>query len=199
MPSSFICEHTVEYTMTHWIYTALKDEYTDIIPFYFWRSREGNKFSENMIQDRERYKLIAVYPRRPKYIKENIILVKLNETLFESTRKFNEHGIPTFAALPLVNKISKLCYGTDYMIFNLIGSSQDIELQIDLNKLQTNTKEFTLEINAFKRQVNNYTNLFTWKEIVEKLRAIRFDDSNLRQYFFSNNYKPVYFLLGNEL
>jgi len=100
-PISFVNEHTVEYSMVFYITELLNEKFKKVIPFYFWRSREGSKISLETVDLSRKFFLIAVYARRPKLFgHENEIIIKFSDPLFPMADFFKKSRYLNFRCNP---------------------------------------------------------------------------------------------------
>lgn len=119
-PVSFFSEHTAEYILMPQFAKMLGQHYENIVPMYFWTSREGGVFSRESMSGKL-IKVVALYPRRPKIfsIDGDEIHVTFNEILFARAKEYIELGIGVFAGVPLVSNLSSLNFGVRCSWFNL--------------------------------------------------------------------------------
>ena len=96
--TSFISEHTAEYILIPQIVHELEKNFDKVIPLYFWATREGGIMARESLHPYQ-YKVIAVYPRRPKIdeVGAEANLIRLNDLLFDRAKTFGEKGIPVIA------------------------------------------------------------------------------------------------------
>lgn len=85
--SSFISEHTAEYIILPPLINAIEKKYSSVLPLFYWSSREGGSHGRDSLRFNN-YKVIAVYPRRPKVLKVNseTICLTFNDILFDALK-----------------------------------------------------------------------------------------------------------------
>ena len=85
-----------------------------VVPIYFWKTREGNYLSQKCNMEKN-FKVIAMYARRPKVVEpmQNDIEVKINNILFQRAFYLKQYGIPTIAGVPRISTIGELRIGCD--------------------------------------------------------------------------------------
>ena len=107
--TSFMSEHTAEYVLVPNIVRQLSAHFCDIIPMYFWSTREGNRTADEFMSARPA-RILTVFPRRPKVSEtvEERITMKVNQELIGYTRVSLSVMIPVFAGVPLVSSLLAL-------------------------------------------------------------------------------------------
>jgi hypothetical protein len=112
MPSSFMSEHTAEYVLVPDLARQLNARFRAVTPIFFWARREGTALAR--ANPGGSVRLIAAYARRPKteYSGAPDITVKFNELVFEHTWALSQVGVPVFAGVPCVSRLSDLQLNT---------------------------------------------------------------------------------------
>ena len=107
--TSFISEHTAEYILVPDLVRRLMPEFPDIVPLFFWASREGNTTAQWSMEGVP-VRIVTAFPRRPKILpdRSNRILMKLNGQLFNYASESSGRGIPVIAGVPLVTSLPTL-------------------------------------------------------------------------------------------
>lgn len=102
--SSFMSEHTAEYVLVPDLAHQLSSIYSSVVPFYYWRTREGANFG---VHGDVNARFVAVYARRPKVRRPGdvSITVKFNRQLFSHAEQLHHHGIPTLAGVPCISTL----------------------------------------------------------------------------------------------
>lgn len=75
MPS-FVSERTIEFSLIRELEKYKVVGCKSLILFYYWKTREGTKYSKKCFLNRK-LKVIAFYPRRPKPLKDNKDLIEI--------------------------------------------------------------------------------------------------------------------------
>lgn len=202
--TSFISEHTVELTIAPIFKKLLEQEFTSVVPIFPWMTREGGRVSRLIHKD-DRFKIIGLYPRRPKLIengKESIYL-KIGEQIVLGAKAGKTLGIPIIGGLPLVRNLWELGDKPECLWMRLdledTGLSE-YEIKYDgmyipdkmlLNKVLTSTNEI---IEVIQQQAN----VFDLKRALDTFKKVKISSMNIESYSnfaFMGGYKPLYFLL----
>lgn len=187
---SFINEHTAEYYLVPQLNAALSQYFAPVIPFYYWRTREGGLLSRRGYL---KARVVAVYARRPKLDKKfGLIHMKINQPLFDHAHALTDKGIPVFAGIPIAKSIDELSMDMRCRWFHL---SRGWECEIPLNEDQLPKTVGVTELNLkeFPDAVARSAKELSWNEIHEHLKY-QSPEAYYRS-FFRLQYKPVYFLL----
>ena len=107
--SSFISEHTGEYALIPDLRRRLSPRYRNIVPIYFWSSREGNVRMLEKLRPMP-VRLLTAFARRPKVDKRHpgTIYLKVNKELVEYAHASEPLGLPVIAGIPLVSSVFDL-------------------------------------------------------------------------------------------
>ncbi|MDR3596876.1 hypothetical protein [Clostridium sp.] len=195
---SFISEHTTEYFLIPQLCEILGKTNSNIIPIYFWSTREGNNLSLN-IHDNNNLKLFAFFPRRPKLeiSSPNKLLCKINESLFEYSNHALKLGIITIIGIPLISSI--LEYRNHKCLWWLAEETipRDIFISIDKkNKISSASDCLKLLDNNSLSNIYDNSKSFNWKTAIDIMKELR-QTTNIR--FYGNHYKPIYILMFPEI
>lgn len=203
-------EHTAEYIIVPAMTRVLNRVFEQVIPFYFWSTREGSSVAtvEGDIR------LLAVFPRRPKVIvpRQDSIMVKFNKILFETAQIFNEFGIPTFAGVPLVSSLDQLCLESRCAWFYLQTNSSninDVNCNLRLDNLEISFAESTDKIEGplsdeqLIHYVSDNSHTVTWEEAILKIKDMRCHmryqrGQGFSRFWFLGGCKPYYMALKNK-
>ena len=203
--TSFICEHSAEFVLVYFLTQLFSAHRQNLIPLYFWKSREGSLISKRCDPNTP-IRLLAMYARRPKIHDpdQDHILVKLNDILFERAYYLKENGIPTIAGVPRVSSIMELHTACPCSWFNLCPDCNfrsDVEFMIDIasNKCDTELPPSIrgpLEDVELLSLFDKATHLPSWQDAIQILRAegLDYDFYGSSLYWPMGIYKPVYFL-----
>ena len=200
--TSFMCEHTVEYILVPQLVKAFSERFGHAAPFFFWRTREGNRTSMACASG-ERGQLVSVYARRPK-IKSpegDEIHVKFNKELLKYARESNSHGVPVFAGLPIVFRPEGIVLDALCIWFRLHGvgnSPVDVEASVDrsgillTDGLDESQVKGPLSVHQIVRDACEVAWSVSWEDAAEHLRTIS-RDAHLRSgYGILGGYKPFH-------
>jgi hypothetical protein len=108
-PKSFMSEHTAEYVLVNDLVRRLSPAFPDLLPIFFWATREGNRTAIESMRHFN-LRLLTCFARRPKVspsLNEHI-LMKVNPELTQYHQAFTRLGIPVLAGLPMIRSLSSL-------------------------------------------------------------------------------------------
>lgn len=190
MELSFINERTLEYIIVPKFYNLLKEKYSNVIPIYYWATREGNNTAFEMLKNKT-FKIVALYSRRPKLdnITTDTIFVKLNDILFEKSAILNEIGIPVFAATSGITSFDNFDYKSPSFYFHIAPNKRESIIKIDLKDI---SKCQSLISEQFILDKIKKAKTLSWDVFRAHLRS---NNLTTRFSFYSGVYKPVYFLI----
>jgi hypothetical protein len=207
MPTSFICEHTAEFFLVPTLARLLSNEETDVVPLYFWKSREGSAISKRCGRDAP-LRLVAMFARRPKVDDpdDRRILVKLNDVIFERAYQLARLRVPTFAGVPRVSSITNLrrTGPCSWFCLHSKGSSvKDVEfyLNVESGRCETalpSTVEGPLEDERIVRLAYDEAAPMSWEDAIEAMRGESGSperDERRVYRWWGETYKPVYLIL----
>lgn len=204
-PISFISEHTAEYALVHDLVVILSREYNNVIPIYFWATREGGSMAMKSVGDC-RVRVVSAYARRPKVIEptDSTILMKVNSFLLRAGTIGIEAGSPVFAGVPLATGLLQFSLNTPCCWFHLKGGAsdnQDINININLSG-QIQNGNFNnskvcgpLADKDILTLVKQYSRLMCWNEAVDCIRHVRASGEIGMRAFFLSTYRPFYLIL----
>lgn len=206
MVKSFISEHSAEFVLVSDFINIISSAnlYKNIVPFYFWKTREGSSISR-LCDDGRKIGLIAMFPRRPKIDNplQKDIAIKFNKSVLETASLLLENNIPTFSGIPLTSSIFNYGYKCPCMWFSLepdaIGSNEiyisiDLSLRMVVNRLPKYIKG-PLRPADILIIVNDHIKPVKWSYAIDILRSITSPSLKIYQPFFGLQYKPVYFII----
>lgn len=201
MSTSFMSERSAELILVPQLITLIKDTYPTITPLFYWRSREGNKMSQQSFQDQS-IKVLILYARRPKveYIGSGQIEIKLNELLFRRTELYATAGMPVIAGCPIADKLENLQMGVPCIWLKLTPGGYEETITVNVSRpviqsQQVNTISRDDILNMIAAAKN-----FSWPEALKVIDSVRRENimSNHRSFrygVYGDVYKPVYFLI----
>ncbi|HJV86963.1 MAG TPA: hypothetical protein VJ698_15965 [Noviherbaspirillum sp.] len=206
--SSFFCERTAEYALVPLLQRSLEAHFGSAVPIFFWKTREGNRTSSEIHQDRS-VQVLAMFARRPKVTgNRNRIAGKINIELIQFAHAARSVGISTIAAFPAVDSIYSLY--SDPQIFWLpveLSCDCDFNFEADISKRvptltdENGIKVRTMSLKQVSEGVEDGAKILSWDEAMQHISQLRLehyrDDSNFRLSWFSG-YKPVYFLIPRD-
>ena len=202
---SFYTERTAEYALVP-AFSNILNTLGKVAPIFFWKTREGNRTSEAIHDDKVR--VIAFFARRPKIDTRNInfIGMRINDSLYEFSERAKSLNIPVFCGLPITTNIFELD-NPDCLWFHIdskyrhkptyeyVGIDIENEKYID-GSISSLTQEEIIDI------VNAESVKMSWKEAVEIIGKLNENYSTLgymSRFIRNTHYKPVYFLIKTFL
>ena len=116
MATSFINEHSVEFSLVPYLKKELEKKYNFVLPLFPWLNRETGKLSQ-YVHRNDTFKVLVMFPRRPKLEQEDgkIVYVTINEDLLSFKEFAKDYGVPVIAGCPIaanfweLSKCTKLC------------------------------------------------------------------------------------------
>ena len=204
-PTSFISEHTAEYALVCDLVAILSREHPNVIPVYFWTTREGSTVASKSVGTCK-VRVVAAYARRPKVTDptNTAILMKVNSLLLQAGAAGMEAGSPVFAGVPLAAGLLQFSLKTPCCWFHLKDDSpedRDINIQISLSgqrqegDLDSSGVAGPLTIDEILTVVRQHTRPMCWDEAICCIRHIRSrGEIGMRGFFFSG-YRPFYLIL----
>ncbi len=195
MNTSFISEHSAEFSLVPALKKILEGKFSCVVPLYPWANRETSKISK-FVHKNDEFLIIAMFCRRPKISArvEKQICITMNYELEEIKKLGEKKGIPVIAGCPIATNFWELAK-TKKCIFLSIGHQLTRDYIVPIMNLMnikdtpilTTEKIFELINNVCKNQ-----NVSSFEEFLTYVRIIS------PHPIFGSRYKPVYFLLKNK-
>ncbi|MDD1793926.1 hypothetical protein LRP50_12350 [Enterovibrio sp. ZSDZ42] len=182
MPTSFMSEHSAEFALVPSMRTLLKKSFSTVIPIYPWLSREFGRKSQNY-NDIGEFKVIALFPRRPKLIKKDILFT-INHELIEYSNEASKHGVLTIAGLPLVRSLLELDQYPECLWFELTTARSGLQSTYDAETYRLSESVILSILKDSK--VHTMSSLENFVRHVKHITSTG---------FFGAKYKPVFFLV----
>ena len=195
---SFISEKTAEYILVPNLVRHLGSEFRDILPMYFWSTREGSAIAMSQMAETT-VRVIAAFARRPKVSKSGTIMMKVNAELVEFTTHCAEFTIPVLAGVPLVASLSELRCNSEAVWFHIQASAPIEDSYLELrSRGKLAASDPTVTRGPLNRsdlcQLARSSPLVSWPKASQQLRELRCRaESNRFPYF--GGYKPFYMIL----
>lgn len=191
---SFLSEHSAEYILVPQMQAMLQTSFLSVIPLFIWATREGSIFARREMAGRK-YKVCALFPRRPKIDKEGKMFLKINEQVLFVAENLRLTGIPVFAGLPILYHLADFNINAECKWYKLLpGGTGDVIMSItsEVNDLQP---EFVNEISFDELPVDilNDSTIYTYEEAIEHIRFIKM---NYSMGMYTSVYKPVFFFMA---
>jgi len=207
-PTSFISEHTAEYALVHDLVAILSMKYANVVPMYFWTTREGATMALRSVGDC-RVRIITAYARRPKVCSptDTIIFMKVNSLLLQAGAMGVQTGIPVFTGVPLATGLLQYSINTPCCWFHIqdeYPDGRDINITISLSgKRQEDDSDSSGIIGPLKAKdilslVKKHARLMCWEEAVDCMRRIRCGGEIRMGAFYFSDYRPFYLVLPEK-
>src|SRR6266446_6341375 len=102
-------EHTAEYVLVSDLVHRLSPAFPQVIPMFFWATREGNRTAIQSMSELS-FWLLTCFARRPKIesVDADYILMKINPELVHNCKASAALSIPVLVGLPMVKSLSSL-------------------------------------------------------------------------------------------
>lgn len=201
---SFISEHTAEYALVPDLVRRLSPRFRDVIPMFFWSTREGNATATSSMSGIT-VRLLTAFPRRPKVseLGQDRIIMKVNQQLLGYARASADAGITVLAGIPLVSSILTLRVTSQCSWFDLrefVVTNEDCFIEMALDGTVTSNAPSRVSL---RQPLNDLEILdaasrclaFRWEDAVEILRQIRCTQLKFRGFPFFGGYKPFHVIL----
>ncbi|WP_155625912.1 hypothetical protein [Burkholderia vietnamiensis] len=213
---SFLSEHSVEYAIVPRAVSVLKGAFDNVVPLYFWKTREGNGLSAALNAD-VTVRVLALFPRRPKLadLDDSAPLFgKINSEIFEFSAVASKFGIPVAVGLPLVRNIQQLGRNPRIAWIQIVSGNVDAQLESDVH-LMFSEKEGLAALDGLlpeslsmmeeldlPRIISSNSVRLTWHEAAEAMSELRATSEGyryaLRFLGGGAQYRPVYLMVFED-
>jgi hypothetical protein len=193
-PVSCMNEYTASYFLIPRFTEILKPLHPVHIPILYWASREG-MFARQSNQTGGQYKVIALYPRRPKTIltEDDKIYIKLNQSILDSARIFSEHGILVFAGAPMVTYLDELLPSAKCIWLQLNAYKE--EQMLELNKYHPEHYLCSKSPDDLIELISSSTATMELPNLAQIIRKTNQSTTTFNRFWNMNRYRPVLFLV----
>jgi hypothetical protein len=206
---SFMSEHSIEYCLVLHLVRVLSSHYKQVVPFYYWKYREGNNIARSSICYMP-YILVAVYPRRPKVesASHGPLEFKFNSQVLLSAKEYRLRGILVLAGMPLISGLGSYKLDSPCVWFEIIENNDfkgDLHIYSNIDGELVEPLPLSspvmghIGLEEIPDLVINNSELFDWPTLVNKIDEVRIASRRLfgpSAPWFSGGYKPFYILLG---
>ncbi|HEV7643881.1 MAG TPA: hypothetical protein VGO50_08085 [Pyrinomonadaceae bacterium] len=175
---NFMSEHSAEYVLVPDLVKRFESLTSEIIPMFFWSTREGNSTSRGMMA-RSSVKIISAFARRPKLspVKDHKISFKINEELINYSHMNKEFGISVLAGVPLAQSLFDIRLNTPCCWYKIDGFTECmIDIDMQGNAISSNPTQAFLPIRLTDQQLCDMVSSskqMSWVEAVEIIRHIK--------------------------
>jgi hypothetical protein len=194
---SFMSEHTAEYVLVPDLIRRLAPQFVEVIPIFFWSTREGNSTAAQTMSGVS-VRILTGFARRPKILTEDRVAMKINPELVEYSQISGNAGIPVIAGIPLVSSLSRLRLNSPCSWFELTGCNDlYIEVMLDGTIIpeELGGKVSAPLTDMRIRELAGKSAILLWADAVERLRVIRSEQSEFNRFHFFGGYKPFHLVL----
>ena len=206
--SSLMNERTLEFALVPVVQKALEEHFGRAVPIYFWKSREGNRHSLAVHEDRP-VRLLALFGRRPKMAAGSASIEgKLNQQLLCFAKQARELGIASIAGFcPVAALFDLVKHPTMYWVLLWRVTQVDGWGDVLFRSVPTTSGEKlidttglllpvvpTEDISLAVRETSNVMSFAAAVEAMSQLRSTLGSDGGAFPWWGSS-YKPVYFLI----
>jgi len=206
--SSLMNERTLEFALVPVVQKALEEHFGRAVPIYFWKSREGNRHSIAIHEDRP-VRLLALFGRRPKMTEDGASNGgKLNQELLSFAKEAHKLGIASIAGFCPVTALFDLTKHPPMYWVPLWQVKQKGDLAGVLFKSVPTAKGEKLidtaghklpvvqtdDISLVVREVSSVMSFSKAVEAMSQLRSTLSSDEG-GFFWWGSSYKPVYFLI----
>lgn len=214
--TSFLSEHSVEYVIVPRAVSVLRGSFDNVIPLYFWKSREGGALSLQLNAN-VTVRVLALFPRRPKLVNfddYDSIYGKINTEIFDFSAKALGFGIPVAVALPLVRNMLQLGVDPKIAWVRVDCGDVDAHSEGDVHLIFNDEKGLAsldgflpksvgiMEESDLPRMVTSNCTLLTWGEAAEAMSELRVVSEShryaLRLFGGGVKYRPVYLVVAES-
>ena len=188
MATSYICEHSAEFSIVPYLKSLLEKEFKYVVPISPWLSREFARKSKEVHKNTE-FQVLVVFPRRPKTNEENDIFVTLNSEIYAFKDISVKYGIEAIAGCPLATDFWELATSTRYVWLD-VGHPSDHEYLIKITSPTAKNDVFLSDEQILDLvRKSAFQTIGSLEEFVREARSVQ------SHFFFGSRYKPVYFLV----
>lgn len=189
MATSFISEHTAEFSLVPSLKRILEQQFEYVAPVFPWLSRELSSISKRLHAD-DNFYILVMFPRRPKVSEKKKLFVTINGELELFKEVGVDHGVPVIAGCPNSTDFWDLAKCTDHIWLN-IGHPDSYDYLISIELLESGSGSLRISDDEIISIVKEGM-LHTLDSFEDFIREARYSQP---QMFYGSRYKPVYFLI----
>jgi len=192
MATSFINEHSVEFSLVPYLKKELEKNYNFVLPLFPWLNRETGKLSQH-VHYNDAFKILVMFPRRPKLEQVDGInvYVTINKDLLSFKEFANDQGVPVIAGCPIATNFWELSKCTNYAWIEINKKATNAYLnQINGSSSKKVIKKLSISSIVKMIDISKTFNMDNFQYFLEKSR-----DVMPGVFLFGPRYKPTYFLI----
>ena len=195
MATSFINEHSVEFSLVPHLKKELEKSFDFVVPLFPWLNRETSNISKH-VHHNDTFKILVIFPRRPKIEQGDSknVYVTINEDLLSFKKFANDYDVPVIAGCPMVTNFWELSKCTNHVWIEINKKTTNTYLnQISSGQNKKGVKK--LSVSSIVQMVNK-SKLFsidTFQEFLENSKNVM-----PGVFLFGPRYKPTYFLIKSR-
>jgi hypothetical protein len=203
-------EHTAEYVLVNDLVHRLTPAFPNIIPIFFWATREGNRFALESMDD-QNLRLVTCFARRPKVDPTcGSLLMKINREIIIYRHACALINIPVLVGLPMVKSLSALRLNSPCNWFDLANfdyaDGGDCHFTISWDAVTAATRPLpNLPGPLTNMQIEELVKrspIVSWSRAVDHIRDVRRTVSEQTigsygywRFSFIGGYKPFFLLV----
>jgi len=135
MVTSFLSEHTAEYSLVYILNGILTNDWR-VTPLFYWHTREGSRIARLCSEAETPVKVMAMYARRPKLCSPtaDCFLMKVNSSILRRAGFLIAAGIPVLCGVPRISRLLDFHLDCDCVWLSIkeVGQLRDIEIELEL-------------------------------------------------------------------
>lgn len=195
-------EHTAEYVLVNDLVHRLSPTFPDLLPIFFWATREGNRTAIESMHHLS-FRLLTCFARRPKvdpFLNEHL-LMKINPELKQYHQACSPLGIPVLAGLPMIRSLSSLrltsvCNWFSLADFDCVDQEEFYVVVARDGTASLHESDDKLAVPLTTEKIENLVTQspqLSWDQAVSHLRDIRrIVARNTHRFVFFGVYRPFF-------
>ena len=189
MATSYICEHSAEFSLVPYLKSLLEREFEYVVPISPWLNREFSGKSKNLHRN-VGFRVLVVFSRRPKTTGESEIFITVNAELEAFKDVGVEYGIGVIAGCPLATNFWELATNNRYAWLN-VGHPSTYEYLVNVSSPNKGSDGLFLT-DAQILDLVKKSSIQSMDSFENFVRDARYAQP---PSFFGGRYKPVCFLI----
>jgi len=190
--TSFVSEHTVEFSLVPSLKEILEHEFKYVVPVFPWLSRELSGRSKRLHED-ARFHVLVMFPRRPKVSGDKKLFVTINSELELFKNVGKAYGIAVIAGCPNATNFWELANCSEHIWLN-IGHPDSHKYLNSLASIEAGSLNIRISDEEIISLVTN-SKLHSLNSLEDFIREARYSQP---RGMYGARYKPVYFLVRED-